>query len=155
MDIRIVVLLSSHTCKPKGFGCFFYVTDKCNNPQFSLPLSLCRPCGGGGRGDGWTLGRQQCAELSQVCGISLGTEVWERERRRTRDRELGWGPTPGISKLYPATFLFNSTQVKMVTSGCSSAGVHQQRGTEIVIVGGESVEEVCNIDLLLPLHHAL
>lgn len=155
MDIRIVVLLSSHTCKPKGFGCFFYVTDKCNNPQFSLPLSLCRPCGGGGRGDGWTLGRQQYAELSQVCGISLGTEVWERERRRTRDRELGWGPTPGISKLYPATFLFNSTQVKMVTSGCSSAGVHQQRGTEIVIVGGESVEEVCNNDLLLPLHHAL
>lgn len=102
----------------------FLMTDKSNNPTFSLSLFRCRPCGGGVRGDGWTLGRQQCAELLQVCGISLGAEVWERERGRTRDRELRWGPTPGISKLYPAAFLFNSTWVKMVTSGCSPAGVH-------------------------------
>jgi len=34
------------------------------------------------------------------------------------------------SKIYPAAFLFNSTQVKMVISGCSSAGVHQKRRNE-------------------------
>lgn len=38
--------------------------------------------------------------------------------------------------------------------------VHQlvctkREGMKELIIGGESVEEVCNIDLLLPLHHAL
>lgn len=84
-----------------------------------------------------------------MCGISLSAEVWERER------EIGiWD---GVQRQEYPNFTQAHSCLIPHRSRWSHQVVHQlvctdREGQKQPIRGGESVEEVYDTDLLLPLH---